>query len=97
MTSAEPLLTIVPGIAITIFIVLANYYQWKIRTHFSGVIGRVMFWYSLGLAALLALTIWHWIVAIFEMRMVELLWGDVVFFLIAVFFFFKGSSVIRCR
>ena len=95
MASPEQLLTILPGIAITVFIILANYYQWKIRGRFSGVIGRIMFWYSLGLAAMLVLTIWHWLVVIFDMNIGDLLWGDIVFFLMAVIFFFKGSTVIR--
>ena len=95
MVVFERLLTIIPGIAITVFIVLANYCQWKIRRRFSGVIGRIMFWYSLGLAAMLVLTIWHWLVVIFDMNIADLLWGDIVFFLMAVIFFFKGSSVIR--
>ncbi len=88
-------MTILPGIAITVFIVLANFYQWKIRRRFSGVIGHIMYWYSLGLAALLVLTIWHWLVVIFDMTLPDLLWGDIVFFLVAVIFFFKGATVIR--
>lgn len=79
----------------SVFILLANYYQWKIRRRFSGVIGKIMFWYSLGLGAMLALTIWNWIVALLEIGMTELLWGDLIFFLIASFFFFMGSIVIR--
>lgn len=97
MVVYEHLITIIPGILITIFIVLANFYQWKIRRRFSGLIGKIMFWYSLGLAALLALTIWHWLVVIFDMNIGDLLWGDIAFFLVAAIFFFKGSSVIRCR
>jgi hypothetical protein len=95
MVFPERLLSILPGIAITVFIVLANFYQWKIRRRFSGVIGRIMYWYSFGLAAMLALTIWHWLVVIFEMSLPDLLWGDIVAFLLAAFFFFKGSTVIR--
>ncbi len=86
---------LLPGIAIFLFLVLANFYQWKIRRRFSGVIGSIMFWYSLGLAALLALSIWHWLVVIFEMSLPDLFWGDIVAFLLAAFFFFKGSTVIR--
>lgn len=89
------LLGLLPGIAIFVFLVLANYYQWKIRHRFSGVIGGIMFWYSLGLAALLALSIWHWAVVIFDMSQPDLLWGDLLAFLIAAVFFFKGSTVIR--
>jgi dolichol kinase len=95
MVVYQLLLTIIPGIAITVFILLANYFQWKVRRRFSGVIGKIMYWYSFGLAALLALTIWHWLVVIFDMNMGDLLWGDIAFFLIAAIFFFKGSSVIR--
>jgi hypothetical protein len=88
-------LLVAAGIASSLFIILANYFQWKIRRRFSGVIGKIMFWYSLGLGAMLALTIWNWIVAMLEIGMAELLWGDLVFFLIASFFFFMGSIVIR--
>ncbi len=91
----ERILALLPGVAITLFLALANFYQWKIRRRFSGVIGSVMFWYSLGLAAMLALTIWHWAVVIFDMSTPDLLWGDLVAFLLAAFFFFKGSTVIR--
>jgi hypothetical protein len=95
MEYLERLLSIVPGFAITVFIVLANYYQFKIRQRFSGLIGKVMFWHSLGLGALLLLTVWHWVVAIFDMTMSNLLWGDELLFLVACFFFFMSSIVIR--
>lgn len=89
------LLTLVPGIAISVFIITANYCQWKIRRRFSGVISRIMFWYSLGLAAMLALTVWNWIAGILDVSTSQLLWGDSLTFLLATFFFFKGSTVIR--
>jgi len=95
MATFERLLTLVPGIAVLVFIIGANYYQWKIRQRYSGLIGRIMFWYSLGLAAMLALTIWNWVAGIFDIGTTQLLWGDSLTFLLATFFFFKGSIVIR--
>ena len=95
MVTIVRLLTLIPAIAISLFIIGANYYQWRIRRRFSGVIGRIMFWYSLGLAAMLALTVWNWVAGIFDLGTTQLLWGDSLTFLLAAFFFFKGSIVIR--
>lgn len=95
MATVERLLTLVPGIATSVFIIGANYYQWKIRRRFSGVISRIMFWYSLGLAAMLALTVWNWVAGILDIGTTQLLSGDSLTFFFAAVFFFKGSTVIR--
>jgi hypothetical protein len=95
MATIDRLLTLIPGIAVSVFLIVANYCQWKIRRRFSGVIGKIMFWYSLGLAAMLALTVWNWVAGIFDISTTQLLWGDSLTFLLAAFFFFKGSLVIR--
>lgn len=95
MVTVERLLTLFPGFAASVFIIGANYYQWKIRRRFSGVIGKIMFWYSLGLAAMLALTVWNWAAGIFDIGTTQLLGGDSLTFFLATIFFFKGSTVVR--
>ena len=50
MLSFDLLYNIGTGAIILVLILLANYYQIRTRRRFSGVIGKVLFWYSLGLA-----------------------------------------------
>jgi len=40
------LLNIVTGGIIFVLVILANFYQFRVRRRFSGVIGKIMFWYS---------------------------------------------------
>ena len=88
-------INIMTGGIILILIVLANYYQFKIRRRFSGVIGKVMFWYSIGLAVMLALTVFNWVMfAIgFDLSFVTIY--DRFFEILAIAFFLKGALVIR--
>jgi hypothetical protein len=90
-----PFLNAISGVVIVIMIVLANVYQFRIQRRFSGVIGRIMFWYSLGLAAMLVLTIFNVVANIFNWSLLTQVVGSRVFFLIAVAFFLKGALVIR--
>ncbi len=89
------LLSIISGPAILILIVLTNVFQFKIMRRFSGVIGKVMFWYSLGLAAMLVLTIFNVLADAFHLSLRAVLLGNQLLFLVVVAFFFKGSAVIR--
>ncbi len=83
------------AIVILIMIILANLYQFRVMRRFSGVIGRIMFWYSLGLAAMLALTLFNWAASIFNWGIMAELVGSRLFFLVAVAFFLRGSTIIR--
>jgi uncharacterized membrane protein YhaH (DUF805 family) len=83
------------GILIVVVIILANIYQLRIKRRFSGVIGRVMFWYSLGLAALLLLTLFNVAADLFGWSLLDQVVGSRLFFLVAVVFFLKGAIVIR--
>jgi hypothetical protein len=88
-------LNVTSGVVITIMIVLANVYQLRIKRRFSGAIGKIMFWYSLGLAAMLALTIFNVVANILNWGLLTQVVGSRVIFLIAVAFFLRGSLVIR--
>jgi hypothetical protein len=83
------------GAIIVIMIVLVNVYQLRIKSRFSGAIGKIMFWYSLGLAAMLVLTLFNVAANIFDWSLLTQVVGSRVLFLIAVAFFLKGSLVIR--
>jgi hypothetical protein len=89
------LINLLTGIVILILIVLANYYQFRIRRRFSGVIGKVMFWYSLGLAALLALTIFNWVTFSAGVDLPSVTAVDRIFDIAAIACFLKGAMVIR--
>ena len=83
------------GVLILILILFANYYQFRIRRRFSGVIGKVMFWYSIGLAAMLALTIYNWITFSLRMDLSFITLSDRLFDIVAIACFLKGATVIR--
>jgi hypothetical protein len=83
------------GAIILVLILLANFYQFRIRRRFSGVIGKIMFWYSLGLAAMLAVTIYNWILFSIGMDIAFVALSDRVFDIVAVACFLKGAMVIR--
>jgi hypothetical protein len=83
------------GVLILILILLANYYQFRIRRRFSGVIGKVMFWYSIGLASMLALTIFNWITFSLRMDLSLITLSDRLFDIVAIACFLKGAIVIR--
>jgi hypothetical protein len=86
---------IATGTVILILIVLANYYQLRIRRRFSGVIGKIMFWYSIGLEALLALTVFNWIMFSLRMDLSLITLSDRFFDIAAIACFLKGAMVIR--
>jgi hypothetical protein len=54
-----------------------------------------MFWYSLGLAALLLLTLFNVAADIFNWSLLAQVVGSRLFFLVAIVFFLKGALVIR--
>jgi hypothetical protein len=83
------------GTVILILILLANYYQFRIRRRFSGVIGKVMFWYSVGLAAMLALTVFNWVTFSLRMDLSFITVSDRFFDIVAIACFLKGAMVIR--
>jgi lipopolysaccharide export LptBFGC system permease protein LptF len=83
------------GILIVVLIVLANVFQLRIKRRFSGAIGRVMFWYSLGLAALLLLTLFNVAADVFGWSLLAQVVGSRLFFLVAIVLFLKGALVIR--
>lgn len=95
LSLAGNLLNIGTGAIILVLILLANYYQFRIRRRFSGVIGKIMYWYSLGLAAMLALTIFNWITYSFQMDFVFITLADRLFDIVAIACFLKGALVIR--
>jgi len=88
-------LNVLTGSVILILILLANYYQFRIRRRFSGVIGKVMFWWSIGLAAMLALTIFNWITFGLGMDLSFITIIDRFFDIVGIACFLKGSMVIR--
>lgn len=83
------------GAIILVMILLANLRQYRIRRRFSGVIGKVMFWYMLGLGSLLALTIYNWIVYSLQLELMFITLSGRVFDIMATACFLKGASVIR--
>jgi hypothetical protein len=83
------------GAVILVLIVLANFYQFRIRRRFSGVIGKIMFWYSLGLALMLAATIFDWIMFSLQMDFVTVTLAARLFDMVAIACFLKGAMVIR--
>ena len=95
MVLATDLLNVVTGAIILVLVILANFYQFRVRRRFSGVIGRIMFWYSLGLGFILALTIFNWIAFPLRMDLLSLTLADRIFEIVAVACFLKGAMVIR--
>jgi hypothetical protein len=85
----------IAGITIVVMIVLVNVYQLRIMRRFSGAIGKVMFWYSLGLGALFALTLFNVVADIFNWGLLAQVIGSRLFFIVAIAFFLKGALVIR--
>jgi hypothetical protein len=85
----------VTGAIILVLILLANYYQFKIRRRFSGVIGKVMFWYSIGLAVMLVLTIFNWITYSARADFLSITIVDRFFEIASIACFLKGALVIR--
>ena len=88
-------LNIGTGTIILVLVLLANYYQFRVRRRFSGVIGKVMFWYSLGLAAILALTIFNWVMFSFRIDLAFITIYGRFFDIAAIACFLKGSMIIR--
>lgn len=88
-------INVVTGVVILVLVLLANYYQFRIRRRFSGVIGKIMFWYSMGLAAMLVLTIFNWVTFSFRMDLPFITVCDRLFDIVAVACFLKGAMVIR--
>src|SRR3989304_3743526 len=95
LSLAADLINVGTGAIILVLIVLANLYQFRIRRRFSGVIGKIMFWYSLGLASMLALTIFNWIAYPLQMDLVFISLSGRFFDLGGVRVFLKGARVIR--
>jgi len=95
MLSSFDVLNAGTGIIILCLVALATYYQFRIRRRFSGVIGAIMFWYSLGLAALLALTVFDWIAFPLNLDIFFITLLDRVLDIIALACFLKGALVIR--
>jgi len=89
------LLNIVTGAIIFVLIILANLYQFRVRRRFSGVIGKIMFWYSLGLGSMLVLTTFNWIAFSLRMDLFGITLADRVFDIAAIACFLKGAIVIR--
>jgi hypothetical protein len=83
------------GAILLVLILLANYYQFRIRHRFSGVIGKIMFWYSVGLGAMLALAIFNWITFSLRMDVFLITLSDRAFDIVAIVCFLKGAMVIR--
>ena len=83
------------GAIILVLVLLANYYQFKVRRRFSGVIGKIMFWYSAGLASLLGVTIFNWIMFSYGMDIATVSLAGRVFDIAAIACFLKGAMVIR--
>lgn len=83
------------GAIILVLIILANFYQFRVRRRFSGVIGKIMFWYSLGLGSMLALSIFNWIAFPLHMDLLFITLAARVFDIAAVACFLKGAMVIR--
>lgn len=89
------IVTSILGISIWITIVLANYFQLRTLRKFSGLIGRVMFWYSIGLVMLLALTAYEYYVGLTTETLPPSYIGTMALFLIACLFFLRGASIIK--
>ena len=83
------------GVVILVLILIANYYQFRIRRRFSGVIGKIMFWYSLGLATMLAVAILDWIMFSLQMDFITVTLIGRFFDILAIACFLKGTLVIR--
>jgi len=95
MLLTEDLLNIGTGAIILVLIILANFYQFRVRRRFSGVIGKIMFWYSLGLGSMLVLTIFNWIAFSLRIDLLTITLADRVFDIAAIACFLKGAMVIR--
>ncbi len=95
MLLTEDLLNLGTGAIILVLIILANFYQFRVRRRFSGVIGKIMFWYSLGLGSMLVLTIFNWIAFPLRMDLLTITLADRVFDIAAIACFLKGAMVIR--
>jgi hypothetical protein len=95
MLSMDTLYNMGTGAIILVLIVLANYYQTKTRRRFSGVIGKVMLWYSVGLAAMLAVTIFNWTAYTLQLQLQFIENADRLFDIAAISCFLKGALVIR--
>jgi len=95
MVTMVDLFNIGTGAIILVLVILANFYQFRVRRRFSGVIGKIMFWYSLGLGCILAVTIFNWVAFPFNMDLVSITLADRVFVIAAVACFLKGAMVIR--
>ena len=95
MTPSEDLLNAGTGLVILILIILANFYQSKIMRRFSGIIGKVMFWYSIGLVTTLVGTIFEWIAFTLNLDFVIVTLAARVFAIVSIAFFLKGARVIR--
>ncbi len=95
MSLLGELLFVSSSLALLIMVVIANYYQIKIMRRFSGVIGKIMFWYSLGLASMLVLTIFEWVILLSGLDPGVRDAGEQIFFTVAVAFFLRGSIIIR--
>lgn len=89
------LLNIATGAIILVLVVLVNFYQFRVRRRFSGVIGKIMFWYSMGLGSLLAATIFYWIAFPLRMDLLTMNLAGRVFDIAALACFLKGAMVIR--
>jgi len=95
MVLLTDLLNVVTGAIILVLIILANFYQFRVRRRFSGVIGKIMFWYSLGIGSMLVLTIFNWIAFPLQMDLLSITLVDRIFDIAAVACFLKGAMVIR--
>ena len=95
MPLAIDILNASTGVVILVLILVANYYQFKIRRRFSGVIGKIMFWYSLGLATMLAVAILDWIMFSLRFDFITVTLAGRFFDIVAIACFLKGTLVIR--
>ncbi len=95
MAAMADLFNIGTGVIILVLVILANFYQFRVRRRFSGVIGKIMFWYSLGLVSILVLTIFNWVAFTLNMDLVSITLADRVFDIAAVACFLKGAMVLR--
>jgi len=95
MVTEFDFLNVGTGAIILVLILLANFYQFRVRQRFSGLIGKIMLWYSLGLGFLLAVTIFNWIVFSAQMDLAFITLADRLFDIAAIACFVKGAMVIR--
>jgi len=95
MQSLASLIDNVSGPLIVIMIVLANVLQIRVKRRFSGAIGKIMLWYSLGLGTMLVLTLFNAAADVLNWSLLAQVVGSRFLFLIAVAFFLKGALVIR--